>query len=332
MNEHNTTSRRGRIASTLSRTVILALLLSFAVPGFAATQLDEKNRLIKVKLDQPMNTETTDYGDPFEATIVETYQWGDKQLPEGTTIKGKVQAARPSMMFGMPGYVSVDIQEARLPSGSVFDFDTTGSHPKSQKYHHPKAPTGVRVLKAAVPFGMISAMNSVPLTLATSMSNWQIFPISLAIRMAAGVGYEMKYRDRSPVKDYPVQTRVGFGMIRGTGLNGVYQLIVPGREPDLRKGSVIEIQLPQKDLDQLFIAGVQSGAPNSDTVAEESKPEDNTAKAAPITDPLPRPEHSSSQTGENSPIEKSSMPAITLPPHSPSPISAVKQETESSKQ
>ncbi len=274
---------------------VTAVLLITALPALAAetvasstntnttTQINDQSVPIEIRLSQDLNTETVHYGDPFEGTLTKSYQFGNNVLPEGTIMRGRVEGAHPSMILGMPGYVSLDIHEAQLPDGKLYNFGAKENHPQTKKYHHPKAPTGTGIMKAAIPFSLVSAADSIPLTLATSMSTWQIFPISLAARMALGVGYELSDKSKnSPAQKYPTHTRVGYGMLRGTGLTGVYQMVTTGPEPDLRKGSVIAVNLSKAEMNQLFVAGnPASSNPNADQTANEEP------KAVPITTPLP---------------------------------------------
>jgi hypothetical protein len=109
---------------------------------------------------------------------------------------------------------------------------------------------------AAIPFSAVSTLDAVPLKFAAGMSFWQIAPISLAARMALGVGLETSKKYHSlKGKNYPVQTRIGYGMLRGTGLTGAYHMITTGPEPDLKEGAVIAVHLPKKHMQKLFEAG-----------------------------------------------------------------------------
>lgn len=334
-------------------TIALAGLLSgIAIPPVALADkvMESAGEPVEVRLNQTLSTETARYGDPFEGTITEDYRLGDQELPAGTVLKGRVNSGHPSMIFGMPGYVAFDIQEAVLPSGDIYEFEKDGKGSlKTKKYNHPKAHTAKRLLMAAVPFSAASAVDAVPLKLAAGMGFWEITPISLAVRMALGVGLELHdKRQTSPVKDYPNQTRVGYGMLRGTGLTGVYHFMTTSPEPNLKEGAVISVRLPEQDMNKLFTAAatvktedvVETEPPTEVPVsasdlksveATESSREENTVRTAPITDPLPQSGAKSPHIGDEK-TDKGNIPAITVPPQSPSPISAVTPKAESSEQ
>lgn len=211
---------------------------------------------IEIKLSQTLDPRHFHQGDPFEATVTETYRLGERELPAGTIVKGEVRGGHASMILGMPGYVALNIQEAVLPSGTVYHFEKDDDGLKTKKYHNPKAHTGKSLLRAAIPFSAVSTLDAIPLKYAAGMGFWQIAPISLAARMALGVGLEMSEKHRSlKNKKYPTQTRVGYGMLRGTGLTGVYRSITRSPEPDLKEGAVIAVHLPKKHMTKLFEAG-----------------------------------------------------------------------------
>lgn len=242
----------------LAAVALSGALLSLAVtPAQADKVLKSPEEAVEIKLNHSLNTETAHYGDPFDGTLTEAYRLGDKELPAGTIVKGQVQSGHPSMILGMPGYVALDIQEAVLPSGAVYKFSSDGKNGlKTEKYHHPKAHTGKGLLLAAIPYSAVSALDAVPLKLAAGMGFWEIAPISLAARMAMGVGLEMNdKKKKSPAANYPIQTRVGYGMLRGTGLTGAYHFVTTSPEPNLKEGAVIAVHLPKQHMAKLFEAG-----------------------------------------------------------------------------
>lgn len=234
------------------------LLLGMAgIPAHADKIMKSSEESVEITLNHDLSTETAHYGDPFDGTLTETYRLGEKVLPAGTVLKGQVHSGHPSMILGMPGYVALDIQEAVMPSGAVYKFSTDGKGGlKTEKYHHPKAHTGKGLLLAAIPFSAVSALDALPLKLAAGMGFWEITPISLAARMALGVGLEMNDKKKqSPAANYPIQTRVGYGMLRGTGLTGAYHFVTTSPEPNLKEGAVIPVHLPKQHMDKLFEAG-----------------------------------------------------------------------------
>ncbi|WP_373531186.1 hypothetical protein [Vampirovibrio sp.] len=239
-------------------TALCGLLLgSLLLPqAQAEKRLQSPNEPIDIKLNQTLSSQQSKVGDAFEGALTDTYRLGEKELPVGTLVKGSVQGGHGSRIMGMPGYVALDIQEAVLPSGAVYHFEKDGESLKTKKYHNPKAGTGKNFVMAAIPFSAISALDAVPLKYAAGMSFWQIAPISLAARMALGVGLEssQKYRTLKGTH-HRRSTRIGYGMLRGTGLTGAYRMVTTGPEPDLKEGTVISVHLPKKHMQKLFEAG-----------------------------------------------------------------------------
>lgn len=245
-----------RLVRFTSACLALGLVLGTLPPVMAEKVLNSPQETIDIQLNQTLDTERSHYGDPFEGELVDHHRLGEQVLPQGTLLKGRVEGGHPSMILGMPGYVSLDIQQAVLPSGEIYQFEKDGKGLKTHKYHNPKAQTGKRVMIAGLPFSIISAADAIPLKYAAGMSFWQIAPISMAARMAMGTAWEMSGKHKnSPAKGYPVQTRIGYGMLRGTGLTGAYQLMTTAPEPNLKEGAIISVRLPEKDLKRLFAAG-----------------------------------------------------------------------------
>jgi hypothetical protein len=272
-------------------TALCALLLSSLLlpTAFAEKLLQSPNEPIEIQLNQTLSTRHSNPGDSFQGTLTETYRLGERELPAGTLVKGQVHGGHASMILGMPGYVALDIQEAVLPSGAVYHFEKDGESLKTKKYHSPKASTGKDLILAAIPFSAVSTLDAVPLKFAAGMSFWEIAPISLAARMALGVGLETSKKYRSlKGKNYPVQTRIGYGMLRGTGLTGAYRMVTTGPEPDLKEGAVISVHLPKKHMQKLFEAGnsintVEATPDDATPVAsEESKESEAPLKPAEI--------------------------------------------------
>ncbi len=250
--------RLATLKSTLAKAISLSLLVGLAgAPAAVAEKaLGSAEEPIEIKLNQTLDTNRSHYGDPFEGQLTEDHRLGQQVLPAGTLLKGKVVGGHPSMILGMPGYVSLDIQEAVLPTGDVYQFEKNGQGLQTKKYHNPKAHTAKGVFLSAIPFTAISAVDAVPLKYAAGLGFWQITPISLAARMAMGAAWEMSGKNKnSPAKGYPVQTRVGYGMLRGTGLTGAYHMMTTSAEPNLKEGAIISVRLPQKDMAKLFEAG-----------------------------------------------------------------------------
>lgn len=209
---------------------------------------------LQVKLLKTVTTEQAHYGDPFEAVLTEDYQQGDRLLPAGTVFKGQVQSSRGSMILAMPGYVVLDVKEAKLPSGTVVAFNQ-GTVTTQPRLYHPKAHFFKKIVKGYLPFALMDAAIAIPLNLTTGLSGLAISPITMAARGTVGSSIEVSRKNpSSPVKNAPAQTRLGFGMLQGTGAVGTYLMLHPSPEPDLRKDAIIPLRLEEKDITALLDA------------------------------------------------------------------------------
>ena len=251
--EKLTTSCGLKIKRTVA-VVLLAATLSFAPAGFSADMASHEDP-IHVELKTALNAETSQYGDPFEAVTTESYRFDGHEVPAGTVFKGQVKAARPSWSLAMPGYVELDVREAVFPDGSSFTFGTEKGL-EADKLRHPDAVTPKKVVKSALPFSAISLADGLPLKLATNMSTWQILPISLVARMALGAALETGQSEKKwhAKRGHQGPTRLGHGMLRGTGATGMYYLLKPGPTPDLSSGKTIPLHFEENDIHSLFSA------------------------------------------------------------------------------
>lgn len=226
--------------------MLLCGLLSLQ-PGALA-----KEQPLKVKLETGINAETARHGDPFEGVLAEPFQAGKTELPAGSRIKGQVHNARKSYPFAMPGYVTLDVQDITLPGGTTYHLGQEAM--TTEKIIHPKAKTKKKLLQSALPFTLVSAADSIPLKYAAGLSTWQIVPISLAARMTLGTLLELTPSEKKDhdEKNHPPATRIGHGVLRGTGLTGAYYFIRPSQEPELTPGAIVPIEVDADELSRLM--------------------------------------------------------------------------------
>jgi hypothetical protein len=268
--------------------VLFAGLLA-AITGFSAVSavlaeqpLNSSDQPLQVKLTTPLNAETSHYGDKFEGVLTEAYSIKDKALPEGTLFRGRVQRARKSLPFGMPGFVVLQIDEAQLPSGVVHHFESAGSAPQSSRVMNPTANTRAKIFKGAMPYTIISTATSVPLKYAAGFSSWTILPIALGSRIALGVAMQMKNKNKqnlvqNPTNAFPVHSTVGKGILEGSGLNTAYYFLSTSPEPVLSEGAVVPLHFRSQDLADLLDTDTKAQAlPQAPAQTQEavSQPEE----------------------------------------------------------
>lgn len=239
----------------------LAIASSLAVlPVCAETVLESPKEPVQVELKTTIDLENARFGDSFEAVIPDAYSFEQKQLPAGTVLSGTIKRTRLSRTLAMPGYVELDIEKATFPSGQTYDFEKDIS---SKKIMHEDAVTARQIGKSALPFTLISAADAIPLKYAAGMSSWIILPISLGARMVLGAALEHTKGERrwhEKRQHRSASLRYGHGVLRGTGLTGVYYLLHPSPNPDLAAGKTIPVHFSEEALNGLFAAGEQAQA------------------------------------------------------------------------
>lgn len=237
---------------------------------------------LQVHLTQGVASAQAKHGDTFEAVLTDDHRYQTHQLPAGTRLFGQVSSARPSMIFGMPGYVVLDVQHLTLPSGQRIALDSQSS----RRIVHPKANKFSKLIKSGIPFSALSVAESIPLKYAAGFSTLSIAPISLAARMALGVGLELYQKDdRQDMyqdKPHPNASRIGYGMLRGTGLPGLYYMLTPSPEPDLNAHASIDLHFDQPTLQRLFEAA--STAPATDPLTTEPSSQATTSASSEAVD------------------------------------------------
>ncbi len=235
------------------------LLIGFACAGMlngagAEQVLQSSDDFLQMTMTTGFDTGRPHYGDAFEGVLNESYRYEDKEIPAGTILKGHVNRVHHSYSFALPGYAVFNVEEAVLPSGERREFAQDAA--ESRKVMHPKAKTHKKLIKSAIPFSLVSMSDALPLKLATSLTPMQIAPISLAARVVLGTALEATKKEKEwhEEKDHPVQTRIGHGVLRGTGLTGAYYFIHPSPEPNLKTGAVVPLRFKKEELADLFKA------------------------------------------------------------------------------
>lgn len=261
--------RNSRLLASLGLFGLLAASGLGNPAAWAEQTITSSKDPLQVKLNTGLSTLKSKAGDPFEALLTDSYRYGEHVLPAGTVFRGVVSARRESWSLALPGYITLDVREAALPSGESLRFDES-DRIKSKKVMHAKARTQKKLTKSALPFSLVTAADGIPLKYGAGFSTLQILPISLAARVTLGMmmqSYERQHRpEDAPQK--PLQTDLGYGALRGTGLTGAYYLIHPSPNPDLSEGAVIPLRFEEKQLAKLF-GGGQHVSSASSTQAEQ---------------------------------------------------------------
>jgi hypothetical protein len=251
-------SRFARSSGILTVVPALAVVTALAMPGpaFSDQTLKSARQPVRVENRTPMDVKTVKPGDTFEGVLTENYHFGSHTLPAGTVLRGSVHKAHHSRPFGRPGYVQLNVREARLPSGASHTFVGTDGHPglTSHKIKDGESLTLGQIILVNLPLAVASAGTSIPLIVATDLSNWSIFGITESARLGTGVllegtPRERKWHDR---RQHALPTRVGHGLLRGTGLVALYEFLWPAPNPDLARGVQLPLRFNKEELNSLF--------------------------------------------------------------------------------
>lgn len=215
-------------------------------------EADQHEPLV-ITLQNDIDGETVDVGDPFTGTLAHNYEWNGRVLPEGTIFRGHVSEVGEPKSNGIARYISLEAEQAKLPNGMVFQLD--GDDTIDHKYGHQKT-WPQRLLRSAM-FGATSAAVSIPLRVAADMSGPAVTAISYGARATLGVILEHTI-DRK--EGWPEERRVVVGMLRGTGVPRGIDYIHPP-QADYVAGEQIELYLDPTALEGLFAMSGQEYRP-----------------------------------------------------------------------
>ena len=234
-----------------------ACLLSGQFTANAETVLDKNSDPLNVTFKSQLSAQHTQQGEAFTAVLNGDHHYNDQTLPDDTLLYGTVDNVQESRPGLRPGFLAFDVEKAVFPNGLAYDFEVERAADEIKKLHarkvyHKEGNTPARAVKSAIPFSLVSMADAIPLKYAAGLSTWQIVPISLAARMTYGAIAEMKSRKH---EHWPTQGRVGYGMLRGTGIPGMVGMIRPSKGAEFNPGDTGELHLNPEWVSGLFTAG-----------------------------------------------------------------------------
>lgn len=263
-------ARSGRgLAALLTLTTIGAW--SFSGQAFSDQTLKSVRQPVQVENKIPLNARTAKPGDAFEGVLTDNYHFGAHTLPAGTVLRGTVQSAQRSRPLGRPGYIRLNVQEATFPSGSSHTFTGTNGHPglETHKIKDEEALTFGQIILVNLPLLAASTGTSIPLALTTDLSKGSIFAIAMGARLGTGVLLEGTPRERRwhDRRHHLWPTRIGHGLLRGTGLVALYDFLWPGPNPDLALGTKVPLRFDKDELNSLFASDSAVNIPTGENPA-----------------------------------------------------------------
>ena len=169
-----------------------------------------------------------------------------------------MQEVHPYELFGDRGYVTLDVQEAKLPNGLVFLLDNDQYEPQGYKYRDKYSARSFwggaldTALMAAASFG-----TSIPLRATTDISRGAITAISYGSRAIMGVVQEHTI---SEVPQWPNERKTAWGILRATSIPGAVNAVLPNQAVHLEEGKQIELFLDPDAVQELFEMSNQTPA------------------------------------------------------------------------
>ncbi len=229
----------------------LALGLLIAMP-LAWAQVDvtsPKDPFVLTIMTQH-NSKTARAGEPFEATLSETYCFETHCVPEGTVFKGIIAKTHRSRRFHRPGYLAIKFQSAVFPDGETVQLGDDHSRKFDLVYHHRNPETWRNTVIEEVPY--VTLGTAIPIFLQRT-AHWGPKRLILAdygVSAVLGVIQELLYPtfDRSSIPK-----RIGYGLLSATAIPDLVALLTKRPEATLAPGEKLKIRLPADEAKSLYL-------------------------------------------------------------------------------
>lgn len=243
----------GSIGRILALGMAASLALNAGLPGWAEA-LKSTNHPVNVQLKSDVWGSKTSQGQAFIAELGDDLYYKNWSIPAGTTFRGEVTKVRHSRHFGRPGYVVLNVEEAELPNGAIFAFDSKKYEPCKAKIHHKTSLTATQTAIQQLPSSAVGLAVTLPLTLAAGVSGPVAIPIGFGARVLAGSGFAVMHPKN---KNKPVTQQVTQGAIDGSGIPRLVGFLNKYPEPEYKAGELIPLHFNPKGLEDLFVASAK---------------------------------------------------------------------------
>lgn len=221
----------------------------------AAEQLiNNPNSSVNVRLNTDVWGTSAAEGQIFEAELPESLHYKTWKLPKGTVFRGEVTKVRHSRHFGRPGYVILNVEEAQLPDGTRFGFESYKA--RNAKTHDKEALTVKESVVQQLPTTVLGLGVTLPLSITGAASGVAMIPVGIGVRMVSGSAFAMS--DKSKYKTKPVHQRVAYGAMDGSGLIRTIGFLGKYPEPEYKAGETIPLYFNPKGLEELFVASADN--------------------------------------------------------------------------
>ncbi|MEB3287647.1 MAG: hypothetical protein VKJ04_09100 [Vampirovibrionales bacterium] len=223
---------------------------------------------IKIEATTPV-AEDAPEGSAFEGVLRHSLvdsKNPNRQIPQGTLLRGHVKANRESRRFARGGYFDIQLDEAVFPGGASYRFDSQKLSEKMQdsRYHHRETITVQHLLKSSIPYALVTGGTTIPLSLATNLGRLAIYGVTVGTRSTAAGIDQIRYRDEYPDAAHYLGTAVA----RGTGLKAAYSTAIISKHPSIEPGQTVRLRLPESWMNGLLDAGESMEALSSQEVLQ----------------------------------------------------------------
>jgi hypothetical protein len=268
--EHGLTRNWVRVSSALLAVCLTVGFLS--LPGYADQTLQPRKGAVYVQIRTGMDVKKTLDGSAFEGVTRENYYYEKSAIPAGTYFTGHVHLIKPSRRLTRPGFVQLDLEQARFPSGHVVSLSEPSSGKsgtllktgiRTRKLNHPEAKTFWYVLEMGLGLSAGSAVIDIPIKIITGVSFATMLGIGTGVRIVEGIAAEYlpgeRRRHNRHSDSWP--HRWGHGFVRGVGAVGVYHLVKRAPNPKLGAGEMLPLRFKKQGLIALFKAAREEAIP-----------------------------------------------------------------------
>jgi|GEM_PF-4413986 len=248
--------------------ILLSLILALSpLPGLADRPIHSHRDAVYVQIRTPLNVQTTLDGSTFEGITRENYYYQNFSIPEGTLLSGHVHRIKPSRRFTRPGYLQLDIEQAKFPSGRIVQLSHSSDESlhtlRTHKLTHPEAVRFPVLLEMGLGLTAGSAAVDIPVKIITGWSFAIILGVGTGVRIIEGIAAEYlpgeRRRHNHTGDSWP--KRYTHGFLRGIGAMGVYYLFKLSPNPKLDEGEMLRIRFEKHGLETLFKAASQEAIP-----------------------------------------------------------------------
>lgn len=241
--------KRNAFRQAVASSLLISLVAGTIGLSWGEQVLKSPKKGVDVELKSDVAAATAMPGQQFEAELKDDLHYQDLTLPAGTDFKGEITKAAPSKHFGRPGYVVLEVNQAVLPDGRVYQFDQTKYKPRDKKLHHPDTYTFPELILTQMPYTLAGLAVTIPLTTAADTDPIPAALIGEAVRIGAGAIAGLflpRYKHEA------VPRKIALGALDGSGVPRIVGFIGKYPEPNYHAGDHINLYFNPDALTELM--------------------------------------------------------------------------------